>query len=109
MHYSSPIQWAAIESQWAAAMSLKGVLAATLVEPGKYDLREYPLPDPQPGGVLVKMEISGICGTDKHTCQGYTLLVEAGNFLDLREIAINRHRRHSSFRSARCGRGCERS
>lgn len=47
-------------------------MAATLVEPGRYELREYPLPDPQPGCVLVKMEISGVCGTDKHTYQGYT-------------------------------------
>ena len=48
------------------------VLAATLVEPGHYEIREYPLPDPAPGCVLVKMEVSGICGTDKHTYQGYT-------------------------------------
>jgi len=48
------------------------VLAATLVEPGRYELREYPLPEPAPGCVLVKMEMSGICGTDKHTYQGYT-------------------------------------
>jgi threonine dehydrogenase-like Zn-dependent dehydrogenase len=53
-------------------MSAQGVLAATLVEPGKYEIREYPLPDPAPGCVLVKMEMSGICGTDKHTFQGYT-------------------------------------
>lgn len=53
-------------------MSAKGVLAATLVEPGRYELREYPLPEPAPGCVLVKMEMSGICGTDKHTYQGYT-------------------------------------
>jgi threonine dehydrogenase-like Zn-dependent dehydrogenase len=49
-----------------------GVLAATLIEPGRYEIREYPLPDPEPGCVLVKMEVSGICGTDKHTFQGYT-------------------------------------
>jgi threonine dehydrogenase-like Zn-dependent dehydrogenase len=48
------------------------VLAATLVEPGRYELREYPLPEPAPGCVLVKMLMSGICGTDKHTFQGYT-------------------------------------
>jgi threonine dehydrogenase-like Zn-dependent dehydrogenase len=42
------------------------------VEPGKYQIREYPLPEPAPGCVLVKMEMSGICGTDKHTFQGYT-------------------------------------
>jgi threonine dehydrogenase-like Zn-dependent dehydrogenase len=53
-------------------MSAQGVLAATLVEPGKYEIREYPLPEPGPGCVLVKMELSGICGTDKHTFQGYT-------------------------------------
>jgi threonine dehydrogenase-like Zn-dependent dehydrogenase len=50
----------------------ESVLAAALVEPGRYELREYPLPQPAPGCVLVKMELSGICGTDKHTYQGYT-------------------------------------
>ncbi len=53
-------------------MSNQSVLAATLVEPGRYEVREYPLPEPAPGCVLVKMEMSGICGTDKHTYQGYT-------------------------------------
>src|SRR5215472_18879791 len=53
-------------------MGSDGVLAATLVEPGRYELREFPLPEPAPGCVLVKMELSGICGTDKHTYQGYT-------------------------------------
>lgn len=54
-------------------MATDRVQAATLVAPGKYELREYPLPEPDPGCVLVKMEISGICGTDKHTYQGYTV------------------------------------
>jgi threonine dehydrogenase-like Zn-dependent dehydrogenase len=53
-------------------MPAKQVLAATLVEPGHYEISEYPLPEPASGCVLVKMEISGICGTDKHTYQGYT-------------------------------------
>ena len=48
------------------------VQAAVLVQPGKYELREYRLPEPAPGCVLVKMELSGICGTDKHTYQGFT-------------------------------------
>jgi threonine dehydrogenase-like Zn-dependent dehydrogenase len=52
-------------------MSSESVLAATLVQPGHYEVREYPLPTPGPGCVLVKMELSGICGTDKHTYQGY--------------------------------------
>ncbi|HEY1482366.1 MAG TPA: zinc-binding dehydrogenase [Candidatus Acidoferrum sp.] len=53
-------------------MSSETVLAATLVKPGQYELREYALPVPAPGCVLVKMQMSGICGTDKHTYQGYT-------------------------------------
>jgi threonine dehydrogenase-like Zn-dependent dehydrogenase len=53
-------------------MATQSVLAATLVKPLQYEIREYPLPDPAPGCVLVKMEFSGICGTDKHTFQGYT-------------------------------------
>jgi len=53
-------------------MASETVLAATLVEPGKYELREYPLPEPEPGCLLVKMQVSGICGTDKHTYQGFT-------------------------------------
>src|SRR5271169_5042475 len=53
-------------------MPAPGVLAATLVKPGTYEIREYPLPEPAPGCVLVKMAMSGICGTDKHTFQGYT-------------------------------------
>ncbi len=53
-------------------MPAPGVLAATLVIPGKYEIREYPLPEPAAGCVLIRMEMSGICGTDKHTFQGYT-------------------------------------
>jgi threonine dehydrogenase-like Zn-dependent dehydrogenase len=53
-------------------MTAGEVLAATLVQPGKYELHEYPLPEPAPGCLLVKMQVSGICGTDKHTYQGFT-------------------------------------
>ena len=52
-------------------MSAQAVLAATLVEPGHYEIIEYPLPEPAPGCLLVRMQVSGICGTDKHTYQGY--------------------------------------
>ena len=53
-------------------MAAPGVLAATLVKPGKYEIREFPMPEPAAGCVLIRMEMSGICGTDKHTFQGYT-------------------------------------
>jgi L-iditol 2-dehydrogenase len=53
-------------------MAGRSVRAATLVAPGRYEIREYPLPAPAPGGLLVRMQLSGICGTDKHTYLGYT-------------------------------------
>ena len=56
------------------------VLAATLVAPGRLELRRYPYPDRlEPGAVLIEMLASGICGTDKHTFRGETQrLVLAG-------------------------------
>ena len=52
---------------------MAAVLTATLVEPGRIELREYPYPDElEPGAVLVRMLASGICGTDKHTFRGET-------------------------------------
>lgn len=45
--------------------------AAMLVGPRRYELGEFPVPEPEPGAVLVRNELSGICGTDKHTFEGY--------------------------------------
>lgn len=47
------------------------VKAATLVGPGRIEVRDYPMPDRlDPGAVLLRMIASGICGTDKHTYRG---------------------------------------
>jgi threonine dehydrogenase-like Zn-dependent dehydrogenase len=49
------------------------VLAATLIAPGRLELRHYPYPEQlEPGAVLLRMLASGICGTDKHTYRGET-------------------------------------
>jgi len=73
-------------------MSGERVLAAALVQPGKYELREFSLPEPAPGCVLVKMELSGICGTDKHTYQGYTTqYAGSGNGKQIRFPIIQGH------------------
>ena len=46
--------------------------AAVMVCPGQMEVREYPLPELVPGSMLIKMELSGICGTDKHSFKGET-------------------------------------
>jgi L-iditol 2-dehydrogenase len=38
---------------------------------GKFYIKEMPLPDPEPGMLLMKVEMCGICGTDIHMWQGH--------------------------------------
>jgi threonine dehydrogenase-like Zn-dependent dehydrogenase len=53
--------------------SNSSVKAAVMKEPGKLAIEHFPLPDPEPGAVVLQMSMSGICGTDKHTFRGETL------------------------------------
>ena len=47
-----------------------GRTARASVMAGKeFEIREYPVPEVEPGRVLVKQELGGICGTDLHNWQ----------------------------------------
>ncbi len=50
-------------------MVLKGK-AAVFIEPFKFDIREFPLPPVEPGGILIKVSAAGICGSDLHIWRG---------------------------------------
>jgi threonine dehydrogenase-like Zn-dependent dehydrogenase len=49
------------------------VKAAVMKQPGVLECQQFPLPEPEPGAVVLEMSMSGICGTDKHTFRGETL------------------------------------
>ena len=49
---------------------MKTVKAAVMVQPGQIELQEFPYPKNMKDGIIVKMELSGICGSDKHTYLG---------------------------------------
>ncbi len=49
-----------------------GVRAAVMTGPGRLEVQTFALPDPEPGAVVLKMQYSGVCGTDKHTYRGET-------------------------------------
>lgn len=48
------------------------IRAAVLVAPGKYEVKTFSRPKLENGALLMRVELSGICGTDKHTYQGET-------------------------------------
>jgi threonine dehydrogenase-like Zn-dependent dehydrogenase len=35
-----------------------------------FELREYPLPDPEPGAILVRLRLANVCGSDLHQWRG---------------------------------------
>lgn len=43
----------------------------------RFEIREYPVPDPGPGTVLLRQEMAGICGTDLHNWE-HQRLAEKG-------------------------------
>ncbi|MBA2460720.1 MAG: alcohol dehydrogenase catalytic domain-containing protein, partial [Actinobacteria bacterium] len=44
--------------------------AAVMFEPGKLELRELDVEEPQPHEALVRMAAVGVCGTDLHSYKG---------------------------------------
>ncbi len=42
---------------------------AVVVQGQEFEVREYAVPDPAPGAVVLKQELAGICGTDLHYWQ----------------------------------------
>ena len=37
---------------------------------GPWDFKRYPLPDPEPGAILVKITYANVCGSDLHWWRG---------------------------------------
>lgn len=48
----------------------KMVKAAVLVEPGRIEIQEFPMPKLGKGAAIGRMIMAGVCGTDKHTYKG---------------------------------------
>ena len=39
----------------------------------QFEIREYSVPDPEPGAMVLRQELAGICGTDLHNWEQHTL------------------------------------
>jgi D-arabinose 1-dehydrogenase-like Zn-dependent alcohol dehydrogenase len=45
--------------------------AAVFLGPGKgYEIQEFEVPTPEPGGIVIKVTYGGICGSDLHIWRG---------------------------------------
>ena len=49
------------------------VRAAVMRGPGVIGVERFDVPDPAPGAVVMRVGLSGVCGTDKHTFRGETV------------------------------------
>ena len=53
--------------------------AAVFLDTGKpFEMREYPVPDPEPNAILVRVTSAGICGSDLHVWRGDIRIVMFG-------------------------------
>jgi threonine dehydrogenase-like Zn-dependent dehydrogenase len=48
----------------------KSVKAVAMIAPGKMELRNYPYPRLDHDSAILKVEMTGVCGTDKHIFKG---------------------------------------
>ena len=46
---------------------------AVMTAPGEIGVETFEVPEPEPGAVVLRVRLSGVCGTDKHTFRGETI------------------------------------
>lgn len=51
-------------------MAARGRVAAFFGAGRPMEIREYPVPDPEPGAIVLKMSIANVCGSDLHQWRG---------------------------------------
>ncbi|MGI9149398.1 MAG: zinc-binding dehydrogenase [Chloroflexota bacterium] len=55
-----------------------GRIAILTKSHGPWQLERYPLPDPEPGAILVRISYANVCGSDLHWWRGESILPEGG-------------------------------
>ena len=58
-----------------------GRIAILTKDHGPWQLERYPLPDPEPGAILVRISYANVCGSDLHWWRGEGVIPEGGRTL----------------------------
>jgi D-arabinose 1-dehydrogenase-like Zn-dependent alcohol dehydrogenase len=64
-------------------MAATGRLAAWLGYGKGFEIREYPVPDPAPGAVVIRVTLANVCGSDMHYWKGELDLEKRGRPLPI--------------------------
>ena len=60
---------------------MDGQIAILRQARGPWDFQRYPVPDPEPGAILVKISYANVCGSDLHWWRGENVIPERGRAL----------------------------
>jgi threonine dehydrogenase-like Zn-dependent dehydrogenase len=60
---------------------MDGQIAVLRQSRGPWDFQRYPLPDPEPGAILVRISYANVCGSDLHIWRGETTIPPGGRVI----------------------------
>src|ERR1043166_4690257 len=60
---------------------MDGQIAVLQQSRGPWQFQRYPLPDPEPGAILVRISYANVCGSDLHVWRGETPVPPGGRAL----------------------------
>ncbi len=60
---------------------MQGQVAVLRQTRGPFEFQRYPLPDPEPGAILVRISYANVCGSDLHTWRGESPIPAGGRAL----------------------------
>ena len=79
--------------------------AAVFLGPGQpFELRELPVPELEPGAILIRVSLANVCGSDLHFWRGDAPLALPAGRLDLRPRDDRARRRARAGREDRLAR-----
>src|SRR5260370_41423274 len=58
--------------------TMDGQIAVLCSTRGPWEFQRYPLPDPEPGAILVRISYANVCGSDLHRWRGEMPIPDGG-------------------------------